>query len=103
MTPEKFRQLALSLPDTSLSEHDDRMDFDVLGENFSSLFPKEGWAVVKLTPEIQSELVAQASDVFMPCKGAWGRNGATIVSLQDAEEGNVLRAVTAAWQRASNG
>ena len=99
MTPEKFQQLALSLPESSISSDKSRPDFQVRGKIFASLFPADDWGVVKLTPELQAELVEQEPDVFEPCKGAWGRNGATVVFLKSAEEGCVLRALIDAWRK----
>jgi len=99
MTPERFRQLALSLPETSESEHMNRPDYRVRGMVFASLFPEEQWAVVKLTRELQAELLNDEPNVFEACNGSWGRNGATIVFLKDAEEGSVLRALMSAWRK----
>ena len=99
MTPKKFRQLALSLPETSESECVSDPNFRVQGKVFASLFPKEGWGVIKLAPELQAELLKQEPDVFAACKGAWGRNGATIVFLEHAEEGSVFRALISAWRK----
>ena len=99
MTPRKFRQLALSLPETTEHEHMNHPDFRVGGKVFASLFPDDGWGVIKLTPELQTELLEAQPDVYEPCKGAWGRAGATIVTLEDAEEGRVLKALIAAWRR----
>ena len=95
MTPNRFRQLALILPDTSESGHD-----YLVGENvFATLFPSDEWGVVKLTPELQTELVKEEPNVFQVCNGAWGRNGATIVFLKDADEGDVFRALSDAWRK----
>ena len=99
MTPEKFRQLALSLPETSASQHMNRPDFRVWGEVFASLFPEEEWGVVKLARELQAELINKEPIVFEACSGAWGRDGATIVFLKDAEEGSVFRALISAWRK----
>lgn len=99
MTPKSFRQLALSLPETSESEHMDHPDFRVGGKIFATLFPGDEWGVVKLTPQLQGELVNEQPNVFEACNGAWGRNGATIVFLKDAEEGSVLRALIDAWRK----
>ena len=55
--------------------------------------------MVKLTPQLQAELVNEQPNVFEACNGAWGRNGATIVFLKDAEEGSVLRALIDAWRK----
>ena len=95
MTPEKFQQLALSLPEVSQNEP----DFSVQNKVFASLFPTDHWAVVKIVPELQNALVAKDPDSFEACKGAWGRNGATVVSLADADEGDVLRALISAWRK----
>ena len=99
MTLRRFRQLALSLPETSESEHMNHPDFRVRGKIFATLFPGEERGVVKLTPELQTELLNEEPNVFAACNGAWGRNGATIVFLKDAEEGSVLRALISAWRK----
>ena len=101
MDAERFRQLALSLPETSESSEAERPDFLVAGEIFASLFPADKWAVVKMTAEMQSQLVSQAPDSFEPCRGAWGRNGATIVMLENADEEAVFQALTEAWKKAT--
>ncbi len=99
MTPSKFRQFALSLPESDESEDVDRPDFRVRGRTFATLFPRDGWGVVKLTRELQIKLVNEQPNVFEVCNGPWGRTGATIVFLQDAEEGSVLRALVDAWRK----
>jgi hypothetical protein len=71
----------------------------VRGKIFATIFPGEEWGVVKLTPQLQAELITEEPNVFEACKGAWGRNGATIVLLKNAEEGSVLRALIDAWRK----
>ncbi len=73
MTPEKFRQLALSLPEASESQHKNHPDFRVRGKIFATLFAQEDWGVVKLSRELQVELLNEAPDVFEACKGAWAQ------------------------------
>ena len=99
MTPMRFSQLALSLPETSAGEDSNHPDFRVRGKNFATLFPAEDWGLVKLTPQLQAELVSEQPDVFEACKGTWGRSGATILFLKHAEEGSVLRALVDAWRK----
>ena len=104
MTPDKMRELALSLPETSVSEHADRLDFEVDGKVFASQFPSQGWGVLKLDPETQASLTARAPATFEACKGAWGRAGATVVLLHAADEGEFFEGLSAAWRRhASDG
>ena len=99
MTPKKFRELALSLPEAVESGHASRPDYRVREKVFATLFPEEEWAVIKLPPEVQVELRSEDPQVFERCKGAWGRSGATIVLLKNAKEDPVFRALIAAWRK----
>ena len=99
MTPKKFRQLALSLPNTSECGTTSHPDYRVSGTTFASLCPGGDWAVLKLTREHQAELLDEAPGVYEVCNGAWGKNGATLVMLRDAEEGRVLGALICAWRK----
>jgi hypothetical protein len=86
MTADNFRRIALSLPETSESAHMDHPDFRVRGKIFATLgYPDAAWGMVKLSPEDQ-EVVAAEPDVFVPVKGAWGRQGNTNVRLDAASE-----------------
>ena len=99
MTPEQFRELALSLPEASETGDDKRRDFIVEGKNFATLFGEDGWALMTLTPKVQNDLVGAEPQVFEVCKGAWGRSGATVARLLKASEDSVLRGLMAAWHK----
>ncbi|HUA21043.1 MAG TPA: MmcQ/YjbR family DNA-binding protein [Bryobacteraceae bacterium] len=102
MTPEGFRDLAVTLPEVSESAHMGHPDFRVGGKIFATLsYPTVGWAMVKLTPEQQHEFVKNEPTVFLPVKGAWGRKGATSVFLKAAKKPLVQKALAAAWQNAA--
>ena len=97
--PNEFRQLALSFPEVIESSHMYHPDFRVGGRIFATLgYPDEEFATVKLTGVDQKEFVRSNSDVFRPAKGAWGRQGSTIVYLPAATIGIVREALTAAWR-----
>jgi hypothetical protein len=98
MTADKFRRLALSLPEVSEQSHMAHPDFRVGGKIFATLGPDEDWGMVKLTPTQQEPLVRGEPKVFQPASGAWGRRGATIVQLDDADEPTVRQALLAAWR-----
>lgn len=99
MTAEEFRNLALSLPETSEDAHMGHPDFRVRGKIFATLsHPDKSWGMVKLTPPQQAEFVAAEPDVFQPVPGGWGDQGATRVHLLSATEGSVRRALVAAWR-----
>ena len=74
-------------------------DFRVRGKIFASLGPEEDWAMVKLPPDEQADLVDEDGDTYQPAKGAWGVQGCTIVRLRDARTQTVRTALVAAWRR----
>jgi hypothetical protein len=98
MTPNEFRELALSFPEAIESAHMRHPDFRVGGKVFATLgYPDENWAMVKLSADDQKEFVRTNPGVFTPVKGAWGRQGATTVNLPTATTNIVREALTAAW------
>jgi hypothetical protein len=99
MTPNEFRELALSFPEAIVSAHMHHPDFRVGGRIFATLgYPDEDAAVVKLSPEVQNEFVRTRPGVFTRVKGAWGRHGATNINLPAATIKIVREALTAAWR-----
>lgn len=85
MTASKFRTLALSIAGAAESTHMNHPDFRLQGRIFASLgYPNDKHAMVKLTPAQQKQFMEAARNVFTPCKGAWGRRGATAVYLPSA-------------------
>lgn len=100
MTPQDFRRMALSLPETSEESHMEHPDFRVGGKIFATLgYPRNGWAMVKLTPEQQDTFMKAEPEVFVPVKGGWGRRGATNVILRAATKATLRRALVAAWRK----
>ena len=98
MTADKFRSLALSLPEVSESAHMGHPDFRVGGKIFATLGPDEDWGMVKLKPDEQASFIRAEPDVFRPASGAWGRRGSTIIQLRDAKAATVKQALIAAWR-----
>lgn len=102
MTPEAFRRIALALPDSEEREHMDHPDFRVEGKVFATLgYPDRDWAMVRLYPDQQKDLIAAAPLMFAPVKGAWGEKGCTSVLLKEATEAQVKPALYAAWRNAA--
>jgi hypothetical protein len=100
MTSQDFRRMALSLPETSEESHIEHPDFRVGGKIFATLgYPRNGWAMVKLTPEQQDTFMKAEPEVFLPVKGGWGRHGATNVTLKSAKKSGVRAALIAAWRK----
>jgi len=99
MTPNEFRELALSFPEAIESAHMHHPDFRVAGRIFATLhYPNKDSAMVKLQRDEQREFMRSNPDVFQPAKGAWGRQGSTIVYLPAATIDVVREALTAGWR-----
>ena len=100
MTPNEFRELALSVPEAIESAHMHHPDFRVGGRIFATLgYPDENSGMVKLSSDEQKEFVRDSPDIFTPVKGAWGRQGGTNINLPAATIDIVREALTAAWRR----
>jgi hypothetical protein len=103
MTINEFRKMALEIPTAVERSHMNHPDFRVAGKIFASLgVPDENWGMVKLTPQQQRESIAKAPEIFKPCSGAWGRQGATNVYLPSATASIVGAALDAAARNVAN-
>ena len=98
MTADDFRKIALGLKGVVEASHMGHPDFRANGRIFATLHGDLAWGMVKLTPEQQSEFMRAAPKVFVPEKGAWGKQGCTAVRLAIADEESVGEALTLAWQ-----
>jgi hypothetical protein len=99
MTPKEFRRIALSMPDAVESSHMGHPDFRVGDKVFATIgYPDERYAMVKLTPEQQANVVAASPEMFAPVPGGWGRRGSTHVVLAAAGRAAVKSALATAWE-----
>ena len=99
MNAKDFRRIALSLEHAEEGSHMGSSDFRVGGRIFATLASQEhGYGNLMLTPEQQSEFVAEAPDVFLPVAGGWGKMGATHIRLDRATEDVLAGALQTAWR-----
>jgi hypothetical protein len=99
MTPNQFRKIVLSLPETEERTHMSHPDFRVAGKIFATLgYPDKSRGMVKLSPEDQHYFSKDHPDIFLPVKGTWGRRGATSVFLKNASTAIMDKAIRAAWR-----
>jgi hypothetical protein len=99
MTADQFRRLALGLPGVIEKAHMGHPDFRVGGKIFATLgAPDDAWGMLKLTPEQQRRFVCDTPKVFVPVKGAWGKQGCTNVCLKLATKALVSTALVTAWR-----
>jgi hypothetical protein len=98
VTPAEFRRLALSFPDTVEGSHMGHPDFRVGGKIFATLaYPNPEHGMVKLSPADQAHFVDPETEAFMPCAGAWGRQGSTSVLLKKVSKTVLKDAMQKAW------
>jgi hypothetical protein len=98
MTADEFRCMALCFPEAIEAAHMGHPDFRVRGKIFATLGPDEKWGMVKLTLDQQASFLRDEPAIFQPASGAWGRRGATIVQLRDANQLTVRQALIYAWR-----
>ena len=99
MTADQFRRLALALPGVTERAHMNHPDFRVGGKIFATLgYPDVGWGMLKLDAQQQRELLRADPEMFVPAKGAWGKQGCTTVCLKRAKKATLSPAMIAAWR-----
>ncbi len=99
MTPNKFRKMALALEGAEERSHMNHPDFRVHDRIFATLgYPDKEWGMAKLPAADQAALTKAHPEVFVPATGAWGKAGATMIHLPQADEETVGEALTAAWR-----
>ena len=98
MSANRFRRVALSLPDVIEGAHHGTADFRVGKCIFATLgYPDQDWGMVKLTPEQQAMVVEAEPDIFRPVPGGWGKSGSTNVRLAKADQVTLRSALKMAW------
>jgi len=98
-TPQDFRRIALSLPQTEQRQHMNHPDFRVAGKIFATLaYPNKQFAMVKLTPVQQHDVMQTHPAAFRPVNGAWGRKGCTRVILAKVAKHALKEAMLTAWR-----
>jgi hypothetical protein len=98
LTASAFRHLALALPGATEGAHQGHADFRRGKRVFATLgYPDADFAMVKLTQEQQRILTEAENAIFAPVGGGWGRGGATLMRLANADEATAQSALHMAW------
>ena len=98
-TAADFRRIALSFPDVDEHEHAGQPAFTVGGRRFAGLASvAQGYGNLTLTPEVQTEFVADAPNIFLPIPGGFGRMGHTHIILAAADKETLHDALQTAYK-----
>jgi hypothetical protein len=99
MNIHDFRRIALSLEGAEESSHMGNPDFRIGNKIFATLAAaKHGYGNIMITPQQQAVFVEEMPEVFIPVKGGWGRNGATHIRLDLANQDLLTGALQTAWK-----
>ena len=101
LTVSDSRTIILSLPEVEEHEHWGRPAFRVNNKIFATLWPNELRAVLKLTPEIQQELIAEEPEIYSKVAGAWCERGYTNVNLEQTDAEEFASVAKLAWRLAA--
>jgi len=99
---EEFRQWALSFPDTVELPHFDLVSFRRNKKIFSTWWPKQNRAMLKLSLVDQSVFCAYDNKIFFPVPGGWGKRGATFVELKKVRKDMFKDALKLAYELAGS-
>ncbi len=101
--PERARELALALPNTSEAPHFDRLAFRTPRKMFATLDASARDMNLMFDPDLRDFYCEQASYAFAPVPGGWGRKGATRCQLEAVDEPTLVSALQAAHRLAQPG
>ena len=95
---EQARKAALSLPEAEEKPHFHLTSFRVKNKIFATIHADKNFMMVKLSVIDQSVFCSYNKDVIFPVPGAWGKQGATFISLKKVKKAMFLDALTTAWK-----
>ncbi len=98
VTIQKFRKLALSLPEAIELPHFDKASFRVGKKIFATLDEKKKRGCLMFTPVDQSVFAAIDKTILYPVPNKWGLKGATFVELDNVSDEILLDALTTAYK-----
>jgi len=97
VSTDVFRTLALQFEESRESPHFEKTSFRVKKKIFATLDVKNKKAVLKLDEANQSVFCAFDKSGIYPVKGAWGKQGWTVLELSKVRQDLLSDALTVAY------
>jgi len=94
---DTVRKLALSFPEAEEQPHFEKASFRVKKKIFATLSKKDNRCVVKLSMIDQSVFTASNNEIIYPVKGAWGKQGWTIIELKKVRKDLFVDVLTTSY------
>ncbi|HYF49607.1 MAG TPA: MmcQ/YjbR family DNA-binding protein [Planctomycetota bacterium] len=98
MTPSEAEKLLRSLPDVNEKDHWGGDAFVANKRIFATVWHEENKVNVRLNPELQRQFMKRDPDAFSTWDNAWGRQGATSISLSHVRKKDFRDAINAAFK-----
>lgn len=90
-----FQQIALSFPKTTVAAHFNKISFRVKGKIFATYDEKQQKASIKLA-EVDQDAFIDHTAIY-PVANKWGKQGWTIIDLEQVNEHIFKAALTKAY------
>lgn len=91
-----FEQLALSLPEVTIEPHFEKLSWRVQKKIFATYDDKTQRVTVKLSIEDQNSFSSLYAGIY-PVKNKWGKQGWTILELDELSPDLMKRIITSAY------
>lgn len=97
ITLDLFRELALSLPETTEDPHFEKKSFRVKKKIFATYDEVLKRACVKLSPTDQSVFCGIGKAIIYPAPHSWGKQGWTLIDLEKVTQDVFIDALTTSY------
>lgn len=97
VSADTFRKLSLSFPEATETPHFEKHSFRVRNKIFATYDPKTNHACLKLSEIYQDVFSKAAKSVIYPLENKWGKQGWTIIELNDVKKSMLMDALRAAY------
>ena len=98
---EKFREIALSFPQTEELPHFEKTSFRINKKIFATLSPDKNRACIKLSESDQYAFCAFDETMIYPVNNKWGLQGWTNFDLSKMKKTTMIDALTTAFYTVS--
>ncbi len=97
VTINTFRKLALSFPESTEEPHMDKTSFRVKKKIFATYDDIKKRACIKLSEIDQDVFSSTAKTAIFPVDNKWGKQGWTIIEMEEVHEAMFIDALTTAY------
>src|SRR5215207_6805680 len=97
ISPDTFRQIALSFAGATEQPHFEKASFRVKNKIFATLSVEEDRACVKLSEIDQSVFCSFDKTIIFPVDNKWGKKGATYIDLKKTRKDMLIDILTTAY------